>query len=243
GRQRSSDAIQVAIADDSAAVGFAYLMVMKQPERRSEAVLVDELDDRDQLLEPVLEGRAGEDERVGRDDLLHAARRARGPVLDALRLVEDQQVRRPGSDQVEVAMDRVVADDLVEACGREAALALRPGSSDHDHRPLREAPALALPLVLEGRGAHDEHPLEPDVTGEDLRGGDGLQGLPEPHLVRDEAPPGPGGEERPLTLVVVEAGADEPGEGGAPDASRKGATEDLPPALGLPRFSDELEHV
>src|SRR5439155_781851 len=135
GRQRSSDAIQVAIAYDSAAVGFAYLMVMEQPERRPEAVLVDELDDRDQLLEP----------------------------------------------------------------------------------------------VLEGRGAHDEHPLEPDVTGEDLRGGDGLQGLPEPHLVRDEAPPGPGGEERPLTLVVVEAGADEPGEGGAPDASRKGATEDLPP--------------
>ena len=65
-------------------------MIVQQAERRPEAIEIDELHDRDQFFEPILERRAGEHDGVGRVDLLDAAGDARAPVLDALRLVEDR---------------------------------------------------------------------------------------------------------------------------------------------------------
>ena len=60
-------------------------------------------------------GVPGEHHRVGRGDALDARAPSGVPVLDALRLVEDDQVRRPGIDQVESRVHHVVVDDLAEA--------------------------------------------------------------------------------------------------------------------------------
>ena len=114
--QRLADLVEVVIADDLADL-VAHLVLVEQAEGRPEAEAIDELDDGDQFLQPVLQRRAGEDDGVGRGDLLDAAGDARVPVLDALGLVEDDQVGRPGVDQVEVGVDGVVVDDLEEAAG------------------------------------------------------------------------------------------------------------------------------
>ena len=71
-------------------------------------------------------------------------------------------------------------------------------------RPVGEAVDLALPLVLERRRADDQHALDAEVPRHDLGRGERLDGLAEAHLVADQAAPGPGGEQRPLALVVVE---------------------------------------
>ena len=86
--QGLSDPVQVAIADHAAGVVFTDLMVVQEPERRPEPMRVDELDDRHQFLETVLERRPGQDDRVRRGDLLDRPCSARLPVLDALGLIE-----------------------------------------------------------------------------------------------------------------------------------------------------------
>jgi hypothetical protein len=88
-----------------------------------QAVLIDELDDRDQLLEPVFQRRAGEHDGVGAVDTLQRARGDGVPVLDPLCFVDDHHVRRPGLDQVEVAAQRFVVGDLAEVVLRIARLA------------------------------------------------------------------------------------------------------------------------
>ena len=63
-RERSADAIELAVANDLSVL-VVYLVVGQEPERRPEAVPVDEADDRGQFLETILQGRPGEDDRVG----------------------------------------------------------------------------------------------------------------------------------------------------------------------------------
>ena len=48
------------------------LMLVPEAERRPEAEAIDELDDRDQLFQPVLQRRAGQHDGVGRVELLDA---------------------------------------------------------------------------------------------------------------------------------------------------------------------------
>ena len=175
---------------------------------------------------------------------LTRARRAGVPVLDALRLVEDDEIGRPRGDQIEVGVHRVVVDDLEErvACGvRRLALAAKSG--DHHGRTLRETGDLPLPLVLQRRGADDEHPLDAQLPGHDLRSGNGLDRLAEAHLVADQAAARACGEQRAFALVVVKVCFDEGSECGVAGASRKGPRH-LPLAAG--RVTDlrhEPQHV
>jgi hypothetical protein len=94
------------VADDAAAL-VAFLMFVEQFPGRSEAVLIDELDDGDQLFQPVFQRRPGQHQGVGAVDALQRAGGDRVPVLDPLRFVDDHQIRRPGRDQVEVAAGAV----------------------------------------------------------------------------------------------------------------------------------------
>ena len=92
--QRLADLVEILVADDLAVV-VAHLMIVQQAEGRTQPEAIDELHDGDQFLEPVFQRRAGEHDGVGRGDLLDAAGGAGVPVLDALGLVENDQVRRP----------------------------------------------------------------------------------------------------------------------------------------------------
>jgi hypothetical protein len=87
---------------------------------------IHELHDRNEFFQPILERRSGQDDGIRRYDLLDAAGRTGVPVLDALGLVEDDKVRRPVLDQVEIAMNRVVVGDLVETLSRKMLFTLRP---------------------------------------------------------------------------------------------------------------------
>src|SRR3989304_1016694 len=61
--------------------------------------------------EPVLHRRPGEHEAIGRIELLHRQRGLGGPVLDPLRLVEDDEIRPPGADEIQIADELLVVRD------------------------------------------------------------------------------------------------------------------------------------
>jgi hypothetical protein len=195
--------LQLAVADDAAAF-VALLVFVEQAPGRAEAMLVDELDDRDQLLEAVFQRRAGEHQGVGAVDALQRARGDGVPVLDALRLVDDHQVRRPGLDQVEVAAQGFVVGDLAEVVLRVARLADRAQAADDRRLALAEAGDLAFPLVLERSRADHQHALGSEVARENLHRRDGLHGLAEAHLVADQRASGTRGEEGAFALVGIE---------------------------------------
>ena len=161
-RQRRADPIEIAVADDPARL-VAPLVFVQQAPGGAEPVLVDELDDGNQLFEPVLKRRAGEHDGVRAGDAPERARRDGVPVLDALRLVDDHDVGRPVVDQIEVARKRFVVRDLGPAALLRnigvLLLARRAQTVDHLRLACAEAGDLALPLVLERRGADDEHAL------------------------------------------------------------------------------------
>ena len=114
--ERLGDFREVAVADHPAAV-VDVLVPVEEAEHRPEAEAVDELDDRVQLFQPVLQRRAGQHDGVLRVELLDALGGARLPVLDPLGLVEDHHVRLPAADRRQVAADDVVVGDLVEGVG------------------------------------------------------------------------------------------------------------------------------
>ena len=120
--QRLAQSVEVLVADDLADL-VADLMFVQQAKRRAEAEAIDKLHDRDQLFEAILERRPGKDDGVWRGDALDAAGGAGGPVLDALRFIEDDEVGPPRPDQVEVAVDGVVVGDLEESVRLEERFA------------------------------------------------------------------------------------------------------------------------
>ena len=83
----------------------------RQPPLGLERHVVDPLDDRGQLLDPVLHRRAGQHQAVGRVQSLDRERRLGRPVLDPLRLVEHDQVRVPAADDLQVAEQLLIIDD------------------------------------------------------------------------------------------------------------------------------------
>jgi len=61
-----------------------------------------------------------------------------------------------------------------------------------------------FPLVLERRGANNQHPFDAAISGQNLRCCQRLDRLAETHFVADEHSTGVRGELRTLTLIVVE---------------------------------------
>ena len=198
-----ADLIQVLVADHLADV-VVDLMIVQQLEGGAEPIAVDELHDGDQLFQAILQRRSREHDGIGGSDALDAAGHARVPVLDALGLVENDQVGVPGLDKIEIAMDGVVVHDLEEGIGAEADLALCPQTANDLNRALHRTFDLALPLVLEGGGADNEHPFDAEQPGHDFAGGNGLNGFAKPHFVADETAAGFGGEQGPFPLIIVE---------------------------------------
>jgi hypothetical protein len=82
--------------------------------------------------------------------------------------------------------------------------ALGAGAGDDPRRQAGEAGDLLLPLPLERGWADDEHALDAAQAPEELAGGDGLDGLAEAHLVRQQGPLGEGQMEHALPLVGIE---------------------------------------
>ena len=94
--------VEVAVAEQLALV-VEDAVVVQELEGGAEPAVIDELHDAVQLLELVLQRRAGQHDGVAAAQLLDGPRRLRLPVLDALGLVQDDQVRLPGVELVQVA--------------------------------------------------------------------------------------------------------------------------------------------
>ena len=167
------------------------------------AAAVDVLHQRPQLVQRVLHGRGGQQQhRRGTDDLPHPVRGAgMGAVLvvDAVAVVApvdagEHLVRFVDQAQVE---RRRLAQPLAAPL---AARVLAPGDEHarrgHVHAAVRRVPdlhpeqlaQLALPLAEQGPRHHDQHaaPAFRKQLGDDETG---LDGLAQPHLVREDAAP------------------------------------------------------
>ncbi len=204
-RQGLLDLIQRAVADDAAGV-VAQLVFIQHPPGGAQPVLVDELHDGDQLFETVLQRRARQHQRIRAGDALERTRRHRVPVLDALRLVGDDEFRRPGVDEVGVARQHFVVDDAAEGVFGVLHLALWAQAMDDLRRPVGEARELGFPLVLQRGGAHHQHALHAEVARHQLGRGDGLHRLAQAHLIAQQGAAGTRGEQRAFGLVGVQAG-------------------------------------
>src|SRR5262249_33998112 len=96
---------------------------------------------------------------------------------------------------------------------------------------------------LERSGANDEHALDAEMAGRDLRGGDGLHGLAQAHLVAEQAAAGAGREQGALRLIIVERHLEQLLELAGADPTRKGRVENLLAAVAIAHLRHETEHV
>ena len=110
---------EVLIVDRPAAL-VEFVEVAVEAEQRPDQFRVEVLDDRIELVDAVLDWRAGQHEGIGRAQRLHLPRRLDLPVLDALRLVEHDHVGM--QDLVDVR--RIAEHLLVVHDGEECGLAV-----------------------------------------------------------------------------------------------------------------------
>jgi hypothetical protein len=148
-----------------------------------------------EVLQAVLQRGAAEHEGIARRDALDGGGDLGAPVLDALGLVQDQQVRRQGLvDDAEIAQHQLGVDD-VEAAALAVLHRARLGRTLHQVRlGAGEARDLPLPLELEGGRADDQRPLDVVVLVQPIGGGDGLQRLAQAHVVGQQRAPAAGQE-------------------------------------------------
>ena len=93
GATRSRSSAEVLVVDRTAAL-VELVEFAVEAEQRAEQLRIEVLDDGIELVDAVLERRAGQHEGMRSAQLLDAPRRLGLPVLDALRLVEDDDVGR-----------------------------------------------------------------------------------------------------------------------------------------------------
>ena len=124
-------------------------MFVQQLPGGTQPVLVHKLHDGDQFLQAVLQRCAGQHQRVGAADALEFARSDRVPVFDALRFVGNDEIGCPMGDQVCVARQRFVMNDLAKSLFAVLRLALRPQPLDDLRRAGRKAREFVFPLLLQ----------------------------------------------------------------------------------------------
>lgn len=102
--------------------------------RQSGAVapLVDPVEDRGEILKPVLNGGSGQDEPPPRFEALNRSSGLRLVVLDALGFVEDDQLGGEGEDHLQVAQHLLIARDEKSLLGLRVQLAPLLGPALHD---------------------------------------------------------------------------------------------------------------
>ena len=114
--------IQAAIAGQ-AAVFVHHAVLVHEAERRAQPAAIDELDNGKQLFQFVFERRAGKHQGVAALQLFDGAGGGGGPVADALRLVEDDQVRTQLLHVSDVFEHEFVAGEGEELWGRHTSRA------------------------------------------------------------------------------------------------------------------------
>ncbi len=203
--QPVTDRAQVPHADDLVAAVLADRVQRPQPPLRLQRQVVDPLDDRGQLVDPVLHRRAGQHQAVGRRQPLDRQRRLGRPVLDPLRLVEHDQVGIPGPDDLQVAEELLVIDDeeALFSRGVERLPDIGRAVDDLDGQVGEHGP-FAGPLGLEAGRRDDQAAADPPALPEDAARRDGLRGLAQAHVVGQEQPALAEEPQHALALIGIE---------------------------------------
>jgi len=161
---------------------------VEETECGTEPPVVDEFDDREQVVESILQWRTGEHEREGRSQALRRLRRLRLPVLDALALVQNDQIPLCSIDCEDVTQHLLVIANSEETPVPVLSSPLF-GAPQYDLRvTLREAENLAAPLGFDRSRANDQNFADARFASEQLRYSDALKGLPEAHVIRQDCP-------------------------------------------------------
>jgi hypothetical protein len=194
---------EVLVAQDLAAL-VGDPVAVEETEGRTQPPVVEELHDREEIVEAILQGRPREHQREARPEALDDPARLGFPVLDALPLVEHDQVPASGLHGREVPEHLLVVDDREEGVCLVLGHPLG-GASQHELAgALREPLHLGRPLGLERSGANDEDPRDAGLARQELRRADALDRLPQAHVVGQDGPAGPGGEGDAVELVGQE---------------------------------------
>ena len=105
--------VQAAITEQVALL-VLHAVLVQEAEGGTQPAPVDELHHGKELFQLVLEGRAGKDEGVAALQLFDRARGGGGPVADALRFVEDDQVRPQLVHVPHIFEDQFIAGEVEE---------------------------------------------------------------------------------------------------------------------------------
>ena len=181
-------AVDVLVVGGAAAVVEGVELAV-EAEQRTEDAGVEEIDERVEFVDAVFEGSAGENEGVAAAQAFDGLGGLGGPVLDALGLVEHDDVGpEAGVDLQGVGHDLLVVDEREErrVGGGVMGEAGEPAAVDDPLGEGGEAADLFLPFSLERGGGDDEHAAGAAEAVEKGAGGDGLDGLAEAHLVGEE---------------------------------------------------------
>ena len=197
-----------------AATFIQIVILAVEPEQRSEQRWVQKVHERIQLVDAVFDRRPGQHKGVATAQPLDCLGRFGAPILDPLRFIEHHDVR----PQPLVHLERIRQHLLVvhdgeermwgrrDACHAVARGAIcleprHPPAIDQLIAQLSEPLDLLLPLRLQRRRGDHQHPVRPAQTAQQRAGGDGLDGLPQPHFISQQRPFGERQVQHALALI------------------------------------------
>ena len=197
--------VQTAIAQQVALL-VLHAVLVQEAEGGTQSASVDELDHGEKFLQFVLQGRAGEHEGIAALQLLDGARGCGGPVADALRLIEDDQVRAQC-----VHIPHILEDQFIAGEGEEGGVRverLPPGQQPVDHlrREIRELFDFRFPLVFNGSGSDHQHSLDSLTAAQEFDRGQRLHCFPQTHIVGQDHATTAGREQGAVLLVGQKLG-------------------------------------
>ena len=196
--------VEVAVTHGAATL-VEFVEVAVEAEQRSEHGRIEEGHQRVDLVDAVFDRRAGEDEGVAAAQALDGLRGLGVPVLDPLRFVQDHDVGlQPLVDVQRVGQHLLVIDDGEERRGGIAPEAFPPGAEHELVAEARETLDLLLPFGLERGRRDDQHAGSLAEPVQQRAGGDGLDGLAQPHLVGQQRALGEGQVQHAFALVWVQ---------------------------------------
>jgi len=162
-------------------------MAILEGKQRPEEMAINHLDQRMQFVQLVFHRRAGEHEAARAVDPSHRLGGAGRPVLDALRLIEDEQIHPPLLDRRQITVQAIIGGHRppLPFCN-PCPLADLAQSANDRCRLAGEPFDLLGPLPDERCRGDEEDVLEAGLALQHARGGDGLRCLAQPHIVGEQ---------------------------------------------------------
>ncbi len=177
--------------------------MVKAPQRAQD-VGINELEDAVEFVQAIFKRCAGQHKGVRAAQPLDGVGGFGAPVLDTLRLVQDDEVRPQAAQIFFIAQHQFVVDDVEEGRVLVKTAAGFNITLDDVDRERGKTLNLSRPLVFERSGADHQHALDIAQLVQKAAGGDGLHRFAQAHIVCQHSPAAKGQVHGTLFLVRVE---------------------------------------